>query len=178
MADKCQLDIAATSSTYTIQMRDEMGSEEVVTITALDDQAAAEQSEEEARKWCEGGDWGEEGAEIVVRYWVFAGDEVGEDGDAVLDDLVAVVIEPDHDALIRRAGGDPDCDHDWDATVEIEGGCRENPGVWSNGGTAMTIRDHCRTCGLRRTHHSTGSQRNPGEVDTYTYEQPDSWCEE
>lgn len=87
---------------------------------------------------------------------------------------VSVEIEADHDAMIRAAGGDDDCDHDW--TAEGEGGCDENPGVWSVGGTAMTFATHCRKCGLHRTEHSTGSQRNPGEHDTTTYEQPSSWC--
>jgi hypothetical protein len=64
--------------------------------------------------------------------------------------------------------GDSPDDHDW--TAEGEGGCDENPGVWSTGGTSMMFRTHCRACGLRRTEHTTGYQRNPGDHDTVEYE--------
>ena len=84
--------------------------------------------------------------------------------------------EPDHDALIRAAGGDTECDHDW--TSEGEGGCTENPGVWSTGGTSMTFGAHCRKCGLHRVESTTGSQYNPGEHDTVEYEQPPTSCAE
>lgn len=89
-------------------------------------------------------------------------------------DYCAVEVEPDHEGLIRAAGGDPDCDHDW--TAEGEGGCLENPGVWSHGGTAMSFTTHCRRCGLQRYEYHTGSQCNPGEHDTVTYTQPEQWC--
>ena len=74
---------------------------------------------------------------------------------------------------------EPECsedEHDW--TSEGEGGCTENPGVWSVGGTAMVFKSHCRCCGLHRTQHVTGSQRNPGECDTTEYTPADSWCAE
>ena len=123
-----------------------------------------------AKELCEGGSWGDEGASVSV----FVTKTV--DGKEIDRRDFTVEIEPDHDALISRAGGDPDCDHDW--TAEGEGGCDENPGVWSTGGTSMTFSHHCRTCGLHRTEYHCGSQRNPGECDTFSYTQPDSWCAE
>src|SRR5690606_24674413 len=88
-----------------------------------------------------------------------------------------VEIEPLHDVLISRAccgheycGNDPD-DHDW--TSEGEGGCDQNPGVWSTGGTSMTFCTHCRRCGLMRREVVYGSQRNPGQADTVSYEMAD-----
>ncbi len=42
----------------------------------------------------------------------------------------------------------------------------------------MSFATHCRKCGLHRHEHSTGSQKNPGEHDTVSYEMPDTWCEE
>jgi hypothetical protein len=74
--------------------------------------------------------------------------------------------------LIAAAGGDTSCDHDWSA--EGEGGCSENPGVWSTGGTSMVFHTHCTHCGLIRIERSTGSQRNPGEHDTVEYQMPDA----
>lgn len=94
---------------------------------------------------------------------------------------VTVEIEPCHEHLIKEAAGKTGCgtspdDHDW--TSEGEGGCTDNPGVWSTVGTSMRYASHCRVCGLKRIECTTGSQRNPGEHDTVSYEMPDSWCEE
>lgn len=90
---------------------------------------------------------------------------------------VTVEIEPCHEHLIKEAAGTAGCgtspdDHDW--TSEGEGGCSENPGVWSTGGTSMRFATHCRVCGLKRVQCTTGSQRNPGEHDTVEYEMLDS----
>ena len=109
--------------------------------------------------------------------------EQDEDGDEIDRDGVSVEIEPDHERLVREAvrlagardrscGNDPD-EHDW--TSEGEGGCDENPGVWSTGGTSMLFVSHCRTCGLRRREKTCGSQRNPGESDRVEYEMPEEW---
>ncbi len=81
--------------------------------------------------------------------------------------MIEIEIDPHHEVLMERAGGDPDCDHDW--TSEGEGGCGENPGVWSVGGTTLVIRAHCRRCGLRRVETLIGAQRNPGEHNTVQY---------
>lgn len=141
-----------------------------------------------ARTWVEGGDWGPEGASVPVR-WVLLDDDgedyLDADGDPI-EGTVTVEIEPDHEYLIRVAcGGRHDdrharcCgvkpgDHDW--TVEGEGGCKENPGFWSAGGTAFVMTDHCRTCGLRRRELHLGAQKNPGEHDTVEYAMPHDWC--
>ncbi len=97
----------------------------------------------------------------------------GDAGDGeTLRARVTVMVEPDHEALITQAGGDPNCDHHW--TSEGEGGCDENPGEWLTGGTSMMFRSHCTECGLVRVENHTGSQRNPGECDTVEYRLPDS----
>lgn len=150
---------------YEVEMESEGGGNKTVTIEADDLDEAIELAEEEIEEWVRGGDWGTTGARVSAWYTV--------DGERY---STTVTIEPDHDSLIKAAGGDTDCDHDW--TSEGEGGCTENPGVWSTGGTSMVFKSHCRTCGLRKTEHHTGSQRNPGEHDTVEYEQPDSWCED
>jgi len=126
---------------------------------------------EMAEALCKNGDWGREGASVTV--WVTAEDENGEEIDR---EEITVEIEPDYDYLIEQAGGDTSCDHDW--TGEGEGGCDQNPGVWSTGGTSMVFTRHCRTCGLHRVEKSCGSQRNPGEHDTVQYTQPERWCRE
>jgi len=156
---------------YTVEMRDECQGGETITIEADSLQECRQEASDETAEWVAGGSWGDDGARIDA--WYIISDE---DGDELDRGSVTVEIEPDHDALISAAGGDTECDHDW--TSEGEGGCDQNPGVWSTGGTSMTFCSHCRLCGLHRTEHTTGSQRNPGEHDTVEYHQPDNWCAE
>jgi hypothetical protein len=70
---------------------------------------------------------------------------------------------------------EPDCEdglrHSW--TSEGEGGCDENPGVWSLGGTTYSFSEHCRYCGVRRLTLHHGRQRNPYECDSVRYEEGD-----
>lgn len=137
------------------------------TLDAVDMDEAVQMAEE----LCRDGSWGDNGASVSVL--VTEEDASGEETDRR---HLSVDIEPNHEALILRAGGDPTCDHDW--TSEGEGGCDSNPGVWSMGGTSIQFASHCRICGLHRTEHYCGSQRNPGDHDTVEYHQPDSWCAE
>lgn len=152
--------------TYTLHMRDDGGSDGTREIEAETLAEAIDAVQAEAEDWCSGVDWGTDGASVGIS-WTLR-DEV------VADGYLTVEIEPDHKSLIREAmrhkqscGDDPD-DHDW--TSEGEGGCTENPGVWSTGGTSMVFSSHCRNCGLHRTEYHTGSQKNPGEHDTVEYE--------
>lgn len=124
---------------------------------------------EEAIDWTREGSWPIEGCRVTVCVFLLADeDELAE---------AVVEIEPDHEALIKEAlndaqwtsgccGLNPD-DHKW--TSKGEGGCKENPGVLSMGGTIISTTDHCSMCGLRRSQLLLGSQRNHGEVDTTTY---------
>lgn len=92
-------------------------------------------------------------------------------------------IEVDHDSLISAALSGEDretreavkaCSHDW-CSPEFLGGLKENPGVWSTGGTSLAIREVCGSCGLYRSTSVAGSQRNPGEAaESYEYEAPDA----
>lgn len=159
---------------YILSMRDDDGSTCEVTFSEKPDKGDIH-SEIEA--WCEEGEWGDDGAAIDTRWTLEL------DGEEIDNGYYTVNIEPNHYALIRNAcgkdsrscGNKPD-DHDW--TAEGEGGCTENPGVWSTGGTSMSFATHCRKCGLHRVEYITGSQKNHGEHDTVTYEMPDTWCED
>lgn len=156
-------------ATYTVRMSDEQCSEtETFEADSLD--AAAAEAGERTRDWIEGGDWGDDGAIVSARWELYEGDNA--DGDPVEDGHEQVEIEPDHDTLMRRAGAPADCDHEFISTYEVEGGLRENPGVWSHGGTTMSFRSHCRHCGLQKREVSYGSQRNPGQSDRVEYEMP------
>src|SRR5262245_61541092 len=91
---------------------------------------------EMAEDLCREGSWGDNGAAIDF----FVTEEI--DGEETDRRSGTVEIEPDHEALISRVtrwcgrscGDSPD-DHDW--TAEGDGGCDENPGVWSTGGTSL-----------------------------------------
>lgn len=124
---------------------------------------------EEAIDWTREGSWSAEGCRVTVYVHLLTDEDE--------NDFAVVEIEPDHEALIKEAlndaqwtsgccGLNPD-DHKW--TSKGEGGCTENPGVWSHGGTTISTSDHCSMCGLRRSQVLLGDQRNPGEIDTTTY---------
>jgi len=153
-------------TTYNLSLRDDQSDDDDREIEADNIAEAVSQVKGEAEDWCFDGEWGDDGASVTV-YWELADD----DGEIVDEGTLSVEIEPDHNALILAAGGDPDCDHEW--SREGEGGCDQNPGVWSTGGTTIVTREHCCCCGLIRESVSLGSQRNPGEFDRVTYSLPD-----
>jgi hypothetical protein len=134
------------------------------TIDAVDLDDAWLQAEDLAEDWARDGEWGDEGTVVTV----YLGLESA--GHTYPRRSIDVEIEPNHKALMRAAGADPDCDHEW--TAEGEDGDTQNPGVWALGGTALVISTHCVHCGLRRVEHLPGSQRDPGEHDTVEYSLP------
>ncbi len=178
-ADPAMVVVTRSAPEYTLEMRDGGSSE---TEDCGTDRPDSDECDSLTRDWVREGDWGTEGASISARWTLY------EDGEEIDEGGTRVEIDPDHEAMIvsacggkhsseyeRCCGTDPD-DHDW--TSEGEGGLDSNPGVWSTGGTSMSFASHCRVCGLHRSEHSTGSQRNPGEHDTVHYEMPESWCAE
>jgi len=137
--------------------KDDNGSQETLELDSI------EEAEEYAENWVLSGSWGEQGCIVDV-------DIYDEDGDHLT--CVSVEIEPDHESLIREATGGEGCgvspdDHKW--TREGCGGCNENPGVWSLGGTRMSYLSRCTECGLRREIIDPGNQRNPDETIKYSY---------
>ncbi len=126
---------------------------------------------EACQEWCEGGTWPDGPVVIDVRYQSMYLDHDGEECEG--DDAGSVDVEVgENDAPPETACGTEDDDHDWQSPGFL-GGCSENPGVWSNGGTTMTFETVCAACGIYRTEIAYGSQRNPGQADTVTYEDAD-----
>jgi len=91
-------------------------------------------------------------------------------GEHVSDDAEIKALTHDHDCDGDCVGAAPDCvdglAHAW---VGV-GGCTENPGVQSLGGTTFVWDAECRWCGVRRRVTQYGWQRNPGECDTITWD--------
>lgn len=124
-----------------------------------------------AEEYVSDGDWGEGKSSVRVHVWREALDYDGE---------TVRVAESSHDV---DAGEDPravgecgtdDDDHDWEAPLELVGGLRENPGVFSTGGTSFRFESVCVNCGTYRTRTSAGMQRNPGEPsETVEYREAD-----
>jgi hypothetical protein len=121
-----------------------------------------EQALEQARDLLGNGDWGQHDEDFAGCCAGASVNVLDDAGEQVDTHYIEIEIMPD----------EPTCeaapDHDWQPD---SGGCRENPGVWSTGGTSMRYIDHCSHCGMRRTRDDTGSQRNPGESDTVRYEE-------
>ena len=153
-----------------IHMWDESGLDEWEMIEVQDREEIADEAEELCHSWAREGEWGDEGAYILTNWEAFILEDADDSG------YTHTHIEPDHEALIRAAGGDPDCEHEW--TFEGEGGLDENPGVWSCGGTTFVFDSHCRKCGLHKHFVDYGTQRNPGQANSWSYEQPEDWCPE
>lgn len=156
---------------YTLEIRDEV----CIHTEKFEKKPTQDEISEACEKWVNDGDWSEfpDGLEVTV-WWELS----DADGDEIDYDYEIIDILPDHESLIRAAAKGKGCgnnpeDHEWESTVEIEGGLRQNPGVWSLGGTTVLNASHCCNCGLRRKITEYGAQRNPGQIDTTTYSYED-----
>lgn len=69
----------------------------------------------------------------------------------------------------------PPCDeHDWQSYFPLVRGLKENPGVWSLGGTTTKYKEVCALTGWYKITIRYGVQRNPGQCDSIEYSEPDS----
>jgi len=109
--------------------------------------------------------------------------DLWQDGDwdskCLVDLVVSEVDNPDNVSYISvECGEDPEppaCiedKHEWDNPHDVVGGLKENPGVWSLGGTTLVFKSVCIHCGLIKREVCYGSQRNPGQCDTVEYLEP------
>lgn len=125
---------------YVATLTDDSGTETETIRATSDDEAIAL-----ATAWAEellgAAEYGPGGGTSSGRLTVMQDDR------RVYADGVDVEIAADEDELIRQAGGDPRCAHDWQPG---EGGLDENPGVWGIGGAAILSRERCARCGVIR----------------------------
>jgi hypothetical protein len=120
-----------------------------------------EELEERLRSWFLEGDWdGFEGTEHSVDYEIYEGEELLDEGTFHFrvpwneEKLIQQTLEKmwrssDPDVVFLR-GVVEDCEHEWERTAGIEGGCDTNPGVWAGPGDTIIFREHCAKCGLQR----------------------------
>lgn len=126
----------------------------------------------EGRDQMKDGEWGD-GKSIVTLY-VRSCDADG-DVDGEEEEWVDVEVGEDPDPP-ECIDGDEDS-HDWQSP-EWLGGCTENPGVWSIGGTQIKSTEVCSRCGAYRhyTSESTPGQ-HPVEPSRTEYEEADGRSE-
>ena len=162
----------------TYRMRDDSGASETIEAESLEDAMAR------TREWAAGGDYDERGMVRIYVHELDPGTEEPYEGWCYGDErngLDEVAVGPGPRPPATDCGA-ADEDHDWQSPGWL-GGCRENPGVWSTGGTSFRFRTVCARCGLYKTEETTGAQRNPNELDaTVEYSEPDkrslAWAEE
>ena len=142
------------TETKRYEIREDSGASEIVEAESLE--AALEQ----AREWAADGDYDER---VSVRVYV---DEIDEDGNAIPGEHASDSVDagPEPCPEVTECG-EEDEDHDWESPLELVGGLRENPGVFSIGGTAFRYETVCRNCGMYKTVTDAGMQRNPGQLD-------------
>lgn len=153
------------------EIREESGASEVI------EAASIEEALEKAQEWASEGSYDER---VMVRVWAHELDEDGEPTGESLSGEVEAGPEPKPEATDC---GTEDDDHDWDSPLELVGGLRENPGVFSTGGTSFRYEYVCSKCGMYKTVRTAGAQKNPGELDeTIEYSAADerslAWVEE
>lgn len=136
------------------EIREESGASELIEAESL------EAALEAAQEWASEGSYDER---VNVRVWV---DEIDEDGEAIPGEHASGDV--DAGPLPKPEStecGEDDEDHDWQSPLELVGGCTENPGVWSTGGTSFRYEYVCAKCGMYKTVNTTGQQKNPGDLD-------------
>jgi hypothetical protein len=117
-------------------------------------------------------DWPSRGYSVQARFFAefqthweiesSQGTAVGEDGEPMAEDTVRVRIKLHEEALVRAAGGNPDCQHEWDIA---------DPHCGPN--NSLHHHDRCLLCGLQK---SMTTYSHAPDMNTVCYKQPKYWC--
>lgn len=148
------------SHTYRLTITDGTSTED----SFYDEHPDFDEIKRSCESWVRGGEWGDEGA-IVNTYWTVLEDDV-----AIENGHHSVMVDPNLTALIEKAVdeepdnfcGYDDEDHDWKFSS-----------INSSGGTILTSTSVCEKCGLMKRCTSYGVQRQPNQVDDYSYYLPE-----
>ncbi len=168
----------AQTPNYRIYDRTGGGVTEDIYAESLDDAI------EQGREWIKAGDWSgcggddEDGGETyrTMKLECCVG-EIVRDEDGEIDSRAT--FDGAHDCSGTHTPDMPECEmaehaseddttddegHVWREPFSAVGGCKENPGVWSGGGTRMSYHSVCRLCGCHKHTSDPGCQRNPDEA--------------
>lgn len=145
------------------EIREDSGASEIIEADDL------ESALETAKDWASEGSYD---CRVMVTVYVRGIDDDGDETGEYASADVEAGPEPE----------EPECvdgeEHVWEGPHELVGGIKENPGVWSNGGTTMTFHSVCARCGAHKHETSCGAQRNPGECDQVSYDEADAATKE
>ncbi len=129
--------------------------------TADDGNAAidieAETASDACQEYVDSGDWGDRNETTWVRVsaWLTGIDADGE-----------IVHVGKESRTITLDAEEPECTHDgghdWQAPLNIVGGCKENPGVWGHGG-GVRIHECCMHCGCEKVTDTWAQNPSNGE---------------
>jgi len=121
-----------------------------------------------ASTWVDEGDWSKCSGEVCVRVTEMID---GEEGDW---ECTYVDITQDAEEPFCEQGDS----HEWESPYEIVGGCKENPGMWSEG-SSLTVKRCCSNCGMYKV---TKYKDYMGSQETIEYgpacEESLKWVEE
>lgn len=169
---------------YRIYDRTGGGSTEDIYVESL------EAAIEAGKEWIEDGDWSSESGTYRTVELDCCVKEIVRDEDGNIDDT-ATADGDYHNCCGTHSDELPECEadpggeasiadersddlHVWVRPYRIVGGCKENPGYWSNRGTRTTSKYVCKICGCYKTEVDPGCQRNDGEpLSTITIEPRD-----
>lgn len=117
----------------------------------------ADSAEEAAKKYVDGGSWGEINSTIWLNIYV---QEVGVNK----RERIKVTVNPDEPKCIQD-------NHNWQSPQSIVGGIESNPGVWGHEG-GVIINEVCINCGCKKTTDTWTQDRETGEqgFTSITYE--------
>ena len=131
-----------------------------------------EEAVEIGREWMMDGDWASEDGVIRIGVTLSAcvrpivtddeGEDITDDQDG--EDCSALYSDPEPDCKVG-GGDEDDGGHDWRSPYSLLGGLRDNPGVWSRGGTCTESTRVCARCGCFRTETDLGVQRHETEPE-------------
>ena len=97
-------------------------------------------------------------------HFYYSADDCGKIDESATADGFAHDCSGEYSDPLPVCTANSDGDHDWQSPLSLVGGCTENPGVWSNGGTCYTTECVCAFCGCYATETDKGTQCHPSEA--------------
>lgn len=125
------------------------------------DEIIADDPQEAAEQYVEGGEWGDRSETSWVHVYAWRRGYVLDPDTGEVEE-----ISIDRDRFTETLEAlEPECDadeHDWQSPIEVLGGIEQNPGVWGHGG-GVVIHEVCRQCGVYRITDTWAQDPGTGE---------------
>ena len=127
-----------------------------------------------AKKFFEGGDWGEEPGTVYVTV-----EKVDDEGYIVDEQGFRFTVYPPEPPCLKDPFhplySEKNIEgHDWQRPYEVVGGLKENPGVQGHGG-GVIITEVCSRCGMYKITDTWASDHHGQPYEKVTYRDPDEF---